>query len=187
LPAPRGQRKASCANGNQLTVNGAAVTVNAQALTMPALTLDSQTSESKSFTAQLLPGEHILSDPAGYGGYLLFSVSNSGTVSVGYGSTSYASGIASVQNGNQLTVNGAAVTVNAQALTAPSLVLDSQTNESTAAPFTVHLLPGLHLLSNSSGSVTFTVNPDGTIGYPASEETWLSLQGSMTLIVKALK
>jgi hypothetical protein len=170
-------------------VNGTAVTINASALTMPTLLLDSYTSESigAPFTAHLLPGEHILSDPAGYGGYLLFSVSNSGTVSPGYGGTSYASSIASVSIGNQLTVTGAAVTINATALTMPSLVLEDQSNESTSAPFTVHLLPGLHLLSNSSGSVTFSVDDNGNISFPSSEDALLSLQGSMTLIVKALK
>jgi hypothetical protein len=126
-----------------------------------------------------------LSDPEGYGGSLLFTVSNNGTVSVGSNSVSYASGIASA-NGNQLTVNGAAVTVNASGLTTSSLLLDYQTSESKSAPFTVYLLPGLHALSNASNSVTFTVNPDGTHSFPASEDTLLALQGSTTLIVKAL-
>jgi hypothetical protein len=35
-------------------------------------------------------------------------------------------------------------------------------------------------------SVTFTFNPDGAISYPASEDNLLALQGSMSLIVKAL-
>jgi hypothetical protein len=113
------------ANGNQLTVNGAAVTVNATGLTMPALLLDSQTNESKTFTAILLPGLHTLTDPVsgGVGGELVFTVNPNGTVSPGGAGNSYASSIASVQNGNQLIINGAAVTVNAQALTAPSLVV----------------------------------------------------------------
>jgi hypothetical protein len=183
--APALQGILSGQGSNQLTVNGAAVTVNGSGLTMPGLLLDSQTSESKAFTAYVLPGAHAVIDPAGYGA-VFFTVSNSGAVSVGTSSISYASGIASVSNGNQLTVNGAAVTVNATDLTVPSLLLDGQSNENASAPFTVHLLPGIHSLSDSSGSVTFTVNPDGTLSYPASEAAWLSLQGSMTLIVKAL-
>ena len=51
----------------------------------------------------------------------------------------------------------------------------------------MYLLPGTHELSNGSGSVSFTVNPDGTLSYPSSEDALLSLQGSISLIVKALQ
>jgi hypothetical protein len=163
------------------------VTVKATALTTPTLVADGFKAEQTGslFTLTVLPGLHDFQGPGGTG-LLYFTVNNDGTVSVGGNGNSYASSIASVSNGNQLTVNGAAVTVNATALTTATLVLDNQTPESTSMPFPAQLLPGLHLLSNASGSVTFSIDDNGNISFPASEDALLSLQGNLTLIVKAL-
>jgi hypothetical protein len=169
---------------NQLTVSGATVNVNAQALTNLSVWVDSYTVETTAapFTVHLLPGTHRL-DSAGGGG-VTFTVNNDGSVSIDPQLAN--AGILSVQGINQLTVSGATVNVNAQALTNLSVWVDSYTVETTAAPFTLHLLPGTHRLDGAGGSVTFTVNPDGSISFPASEDSLLSLQGNATLIVKAL-
>jgi hypothetical protein len=167
---------------SQLTVNGATVTINAQALTDPYLVLDYYTDERPgTFQAHLLPGNHLLSEAAA--GSISFVVNPDGTVSY----DSALEGILTGQGTSQLTVNGATVIVNAQALTTTQVYVDNYTSEATAAPFVLHLLPGQHQLQGASGgSLTFTVNPDGTVSFPASEDSLLSLQGQADLIVKAL-
>jgi hypothetical protein len=75
----------------------------------------------------------------------------------------------------------------AQALSTTQVYVDNYTSEATAAPFVLHLLPGQHQLEGAGGgSVTFTVNPDGTVSFPASEDGLLYLQGQADLIVEAL-
>jgi hypothetical protein len=159
------------------------IRIDATKLTAPTLLLDgTQTiSDSAPQWLTLQPGTHLLEDATGYGS-LYFTVNNDGTVSY----DPALQGILSGQGSNQLTVNGATVTVDATALQDPNWTVDYRTNEQTTAPFTLYLLPGTHELSNSSGSVSFTVNPDGTLSYPSSEDALLSLEGSMILVVKAL-
>jgi hypothetical protein len=169
---------------NNLTVNGATVHVNAHALTNPTVYVDYYAPEAPAapFTLHLLPGQHLLQGAGG--GLVNFTVNPNGSVSIDQQTA--AAGILTLQGKNNLTVNGATVHVNAQALTNPTVYVDYYAPEAAAAQFTLHLLPGQHLLQGPSGSVTFTINPDGTITIPASEDALLSLQGSMTLIVKAL-
>jgi hypothetical protein len=168
---------------NQLTVLGAKISINASALTPGQVALDYEPYQSNAtlIQATVMPGTHEL---AGYGslGYVIFTVNTDGSISF----ASNYSKFLSVQNNNELIVNGASVTVNATALAGPTLTVDEQTVEKTAAAFILSLMPGTHVLSDATGSVTFTVNFDGSISFPASEDNLLSLQGSMTLIVKAL-
>ena len=84
-----------------------------------------------------------------------------------------------------MTVNGVTVTVDATALTTPSLLSDYRASESTAASFTLTLLPGVHNLEDPEGTGTFdyTVNNDGTISYDAALEGILSGQGTNQLTV----
>jgi hypothetical protein len=55
-------------------------------------------------------------------------------------------------------------------------------------PFQAVLLSGSQLLQaqTATGAVSFTVKPDGTVSFPASEDSLLSGAGRRTLIVKAL-
>ncbi len=167
-----------------LTVQGVAVAIDAQAITGSSLTLDYYTDEpnAKPFLVHLLPGAHILQALDGQSS-VAFAVNADGTVSY----DSSLQGILTGQGTSQLTVRGAAITIDATALRDdPSLTLDYYTTEPNAAPFQTVLLPGTHVLAGVGGQVTFTVNPDGTISYPASENDLLSGLGGMTLIVKAL-
>jgi phage baseplate assembly protein gpV len=175
----------------QLTVNGAAVTLDATALTTPSLAVDyifnNPEKTAGPFTLHLLPGSHLLEGPGGTGA-VAFTVDPDGTVS--YDQPLGESGILAGQGSRQLTVHGAAVTVDATALTAPGLVTDYDFAHpvSTAARFTLHLLPGSHVLegTNGGGGLSYTVNPDGSVSFPTSEDAQLSLLGSTDLIVKAL-
>jgi hypothetical protein len=167
---------------NLLTVNGVAVTINASALNDPYLALDYYIAEKPdTFQVRLLPGSHLFQTDGGGTG-VSFTVDAAGNVSY----DPSLQGILSGQGTNLLTVNGVAVTINAQALTSTNVSVDYYASEATATPFILHLLPGQHLLQGPSGSVSFTVNPDGTITFPASEDSLLALQGNASLIVKAL-
>jgi hypothetical protein len=69
------------------------------------------------------------------------------------------------------------VIVNAQALTTTQVYVDNYTSDATAAPFILHLLPRQHQLQGAGGgSVTFTVNSNGSVSFPPSEDSLLSLQ-----------
>ena len=65
----------------------------------------------------------------------------------------------------------------------PKVYVDG-TLESTASPFTMQLLSGTHLIEDTAGhTVTFTVNLDGTITFPSSEDSKLSVKGSTLTIL----
>jgi hypothetical protein len=168
---------------SQLTVNGAAITINAQALTDPNLAFDYYTAEKPgTFQARVLPGSHELIEAGG--GNVSFVVNPNGTVSY----DPSLQGILAGQDTSQLTVNGATVTIDASALADSSVAVDYHMIEQTNATFQLVLLPGTHTIRSGDGSrsVTFTVSDNGTISFPASEDSLLSLQDGATLIVKAL-
>jgi hypothetical protein len=172
------------AGTSTLTIHGATVTVDAHNLSMPFLYLNTnQVVEQTNarFTITVLPGLATLTGPY-IGAMVQFTVAADGTVT-------YDPSLEGVLTGagtSSLTVHGVAVTINATALTVANIILDYRTIEPTAAPFTVLLLPGTQLLTDFSGTgVTFVVNPDGTLRFPASEDTLLSLLGNV-LIVLAL-
>jgi hypothetical protein len=129
------------------------------ALEDPHLTLDGTfIKPSSSQRLVLTPGNHTLA-ALGLGGSVTFQVAANGIVSY----DSSLEGILNGQGTDTLTVNGALVTINASALTDPSLVLDGYTPEQPGT-FQAVLLPGEHKLQEyTAGSVTFTVNPNGTI------------------------
>jgi hypothetical protein len=81
-------------------------------------------------------------------------------------------------------VNGVAVTINAQALSGgPILFLDGYTSEQPGT-FTVHLLPGTHLLQQDLfGRVSFTVDSSGNISFDPQYANFLSVQPGNQLIV----
>jgi hypothetical protein len=96
---------------------------------------------------------------------------------------------ASTLGGDQRNVNGVRVTIDARALSDSTVVVDSSAVEQTSATFSLELLPGTHQIASRDGSksVSFTVNPDGTISYDASEGDLLSIEGALTLVVRALR
>ena len=75
-----------------------------------------------------------------------------------------------------LGVVGAAVAINASGLSTPTLTVDGRLPGTSATPFTLHLLPGGHVVTDAGGygGVAFTVNPSGTVAYDPS------LQGILT-------
>ena len=129
----------------------------------------------------LLAWDHTLQGPAG-DGVVVFTVGDDGMV----GYKAELEGVLSGRGTGRLGVKGAAVVVDATALFVPSVLLDSITQELTAAPFTRVFLPGGHNLQGAGGEgvVLFTVSDDGTVGYDPALEGVLSGKGTGRLVVK---
>ena len=136
------------------------------------------------FTLHLLPGSHFIEGGGGTG-VADFTVNPDGTVSY----ASALQGVLTGQGTSTLGVVGAAVTIDATALSAsvPKVSVDGVL-ESTAAPFTLTLLPGAQDLESTSGTgvVDFAINDDGTVSYATSLASELSGQGTKTLVIKLL-
>jgi hypothetical protein len=171
---------------NQLTVNGVTVNVSQQ-LSSSTLVVDYYTIEqSKSFTLHLLPGSHVLSEYAG--GQVPFKVDANGNLSWDQSFN----GVLTSTGPGQLTVQGVTVTIDATALSSPTLYVDYgyTYSHATSSTFPVTLLPGTHLLSTGGATISFTVNPNGTITWPTSENNDLSVRqnpdGTEELIVNSL-
>jgi hypothetical protein len=170
---------------HQLVVQGAAVTIDATALSTRSVMVNYLIRESTSapFTLRLLPGTNVVTDATGTGA-VNFTVNPDGTVSY----ASNLQGVLTGQGTHQLVVHGAAVTIDATALapSTPRVYVDGIL-ESTSTAFILRLLPGSHLIQDTSGhAVTFTVNPDGTISYASVLAGKLLGQGTTTLTVKSL-
>jgi hypothetical protein len=128
-----------------------------------------------------------LSDPIS-GASVAFSVSDAGTVSHDKALEGALTGAGT----STLMVQGRQVTINATALSPQTLVvnvLSYQQSFQSTSPMTLTLLPGdyaLWDLYDSSAMVRFTLNPDGSINYPAAEASLLSSPGKGQLIITAL-
>jgi hypothetical protein len=156
------------------------VGIDARGLANPYVYLDNQwINTSSPLSLTLAPGTHTLSTAGG--GSVTFQVGLSGVISYDPSLNSILSG----RGTNQLLVKGAPVTVDPRALTNPFLEVDYYITEQKAAPFTLTLLPGSHLLSNAGGgSVAFTVNANDTVDYDPSLNSILSGRGTNQLLVK---
>jgi hypothetical protein len=166
-----------------LTVHGVAVTIDAHALSYKGIVADNTvvapTAQPFAFTG--LPGSLTLADPSGSTQSVTFTLGADGTVN-------YAPSLNNILSGrgtSTLTVQGVKVTIDATALSGLSLVVDGVT-EQTKAPFTFTGLPGsLTLVGPQTGaSITITINPDGTINYDPSLDSYLSGRGTSTLVVR---
>jgi hypothetical protein len=144
------------------------VTIN----TLLYLKLDSYGHLPATFYATLLPGSHVLRDLNGFS--LSFSVNPNDTVSY----DPALEGILNGQGSNVLTVNGAPVLINTHLYAG----LDSE--GFAPGTFWMTLLPGIHHLTGFGGdTISFVVNPNGTISYDSSLEGILNGQGSKTLTI----
>jgi hypothetical protein len=175
-------------NSSQLTVNGVTITIDATALSTSEVSIDYEISRLSNapFPLTLLPGLHLLESDGGTG-QDTFSVNFSDK----RGYVSYDSSLSNAFTGQgtaTLTAAGRKVTIDTSALTGAGIVIDYSTPEPAGSQSQVVLLPGLHFLQlqGSSTLVYFTVNPDGTMTWPASEDNDLSLGPDGELIVKAL-
>jgi hypothetical protein len=129
---------------------------------------------------RLLPGNHLLSTAGG--GQVAFTVDAQGNLTW----DSSLNGILASPARGQLTVNGETVTIDARALSSPSVAVDYYTSKATNSVFPLTLLPGSHELTAAGATISFTLNPDGTITFPASEDNDLSSPGPDDLVVKAI-
>ena len=161
----------------------ASIQINAVGLSVPQLVLDGtqDLSTSAADWVTLTQGAHVLYSPGGYGA-VSFSINPDGTV--GYAST--LQGELTGAGTNQLVLHGDAVTIDATAIAAstPKVWFDSIA-ETTAAPFSITTLPGTHLIESATGygSLTFTIDNSGHVGYSANPQTVLGGAGSSRLAV----
>jgi hypothetical protein len=172
---------------NNLVVNGVTISVNAQALSDPYVEIDTYIEEftSAPFTLTVLPGQHVIEEYIESGTALDFALGADGTVSY----DPSLQGVLSGQGTNSLVVNGVTIAVNAQKLSDPYVEIDAYIEELTAAPFTLTVLPGQHVMEEfieSGSSVSFTVGADGTVSYDPSLQGILSGQGTNSLVVNGV-
>jgi hypothetical protein len=148
------------------------------------LQIDSYIQESTTapFSLTVLPGTHTLQELYQSGTALNFMVAVNGDVSY----DPSLNGILSGSGTSTLVVNGVTITVDAHYLSDPYLQIDSYIQETTAATFSLTVLPGTHSLEElyqSGTALNFTVAPDGTVTYLPSLNGILSGQGTSTLVV----
>ncbi len=172
------------ANTNKLVVVGDVIAFDATALTasVPKVQVNGNIeSTSAAFTLRLLPGPHEL-EATSNTGYVTFTVNPNDTVSYG---SSY-QGVLTGANTNKLVVVGDVIAFDATALAASVPKVQVNGNiESTAAAFTLRLLPGPHELeaTSNTGYVTFTVNPNDTVSYGSSYQGVLTGANTNKLVV----
>ena len=173
------------AGTNTLVVHGEAVTIDATALSAfaPKVVLDGVVvATATPIHATLLPGNQFIQAASGYGA-VGFSIDDSGHV----GYVSALQGVLAGAGTGQLAVHGAAVTVDATAVSAVAskVVLDGVV-VSAATPITAALLPGTHVIEANTGygTVAFTVDDAGHVGYTASPQVILAGAGTSRLVVQ---
>jgi hypothetical protein len=174
----------SGAGTSTLTVNGRTITIDATALSMPRLVLDSAllvlNSAPSVFTD--LPGTYQLTVGGTAPPTVSFTLNPNGTVA-------YAPALEGILTGagtSTLKVNGRTVTIDATALSLPAGAVDNAVLVRNTAPLAFTGLPGQYIFTDPSGgtpAVTFTINPNGTVGYDATLEGILTGAGTSTLKV----
>ena len=166
-----------------LVVNGVTITVNAHLLSDPSIGIDYNFLESTTtpFPLTVLPGTQTISQYDDVGTAFNFMVDGNGNVSF----DSSLSSFLSVQNNTTLIISGVTITVDATALTNTTLQIDQDIFDSTAAAFSLTVLPGTQTIEevyNEGTAFSFTVAADGTItGLPYSSSI-VTAQGS-TLVI----
>jgi hypothetical protein len=169
------------ATPSTLVVNGRTITIDGSKLSIEGVGLDLNSRifnlfQSPVFSATLLPGAGHLLAGANEIGSVTFGLGMDGSLSI----PASESAAVSVDNSTgppTLTVNGYTITIDVtkleQSTAGVGLDLNSRIFTTATTPvFSATLLPGAgHLLTgaNEVGSVTFDINPDGTIGIPAAE------------------
>jgi hypothetical protein len=168
-----------------LTVKGRTATLDARGFSQTFLSVNNDvnmlTTAPFAFTA--LPGTYTLGGVGRPDTDVLFTLNANGTV--GYDPT--LQGMLTGTGTTTLTVKGRTVTIDARALSIPNLILDNQVLVHTTALFSYTSLPGTYTLTdaaNSTASVQFTLNPNGTVGYDATLQGILAGTGTTTLAVK---
>src|SRR5262249_42561344 len=172
------------AGTSTLKGNGRAVTLDATALSLPRLVLDNAVLVPNSAPAVFtgLPGTYQLSDATGAPVGVSFTLNPDGTVA--YNPT--LEGVLTGAGTSTLRVNGRTISIDATALSLPRVVLDNTFVVTNAAAFTFTGLPGKYQIADGSGApaaVSFSLNPNGTVGYDPALEGVLTGAGTSVLKV----
>src|SRR5262249_38334863 len=129
-----------------------------------------------------LPGTYQLTVGGAAPPTVSFSLNPNGTVA-------YAPALEGILTGAgtpTLKVNGRTVTLDATALTLPGGAVDNAVLVRNTAPLAFTGLPGSYQFTDPSGgtpAVSFTITPNGTVGYDPTLEGILTGAGTSTLKV----
>jgi hypothetical protein len=173
----------SGAGTSTLTVNGRTVAIDATALSLPLLDLNEEVNfpSAAPFTATVLPGVQYLYSATGYGGGVLFSVANEGTLDYSFILNETLSG----RGTPQLAVLGDSIQIDARALssTTNTFTLTGIGTYPTGVVAALTLLPGWESFSAAAETLDFHVDEFSRVDYDPINDALVSGRGTSTLVL----